>query len=343
MGLQSAISISQSDAASSWWKALPFEFQDVRVSRGTRPAGFRFSKFIINIEAILDGIDIRSCGEADTEDLAMTKAIMELIERASLMRWYRENRTATIGTSNGWAAHETMAQAKTSAILELVERDAALAQWYLSVPFLEIPATEWPQAIALWSQTELSQSEFPEMKLLVSTEGIGPSVTCLFLNAKGHGVAGHSTKTSLQDSIESAIAETCRAAHLALRRSFWKDSQTLLNRVKDVRVQPGAHAVYYAYHEPFPGWMFGPQISWAEAGKSWSEKIDLLLRREIADFTFHQALENPVVAGFVTHDRAFELTWGSTDIQKVLKQAENRNFSASIDERNLNSQPHIVS
>lgn len=305
--------------------------------------GFRFSKYIFNMEAILDGAEIRSCGEADSEDLAMTKAIMELIERASLMHWHQEHKPAATGTSNGWAAHETFLQAKSSAILELVERDAVLAQWYFSEPFLEIPPNEWPQALVQWSQVELSKSEFPEMKILISTKGIGPSVTCLFLNADGFGVSGHSTKGNLQESIESAIAETCRAAHHAIRRSFWSDAQTLLRRMKNVRVQPGSHAVYYAYHEPFPGWMFGSQTSWAEAERSWNKRVDLLLRREIFNFTFHQVLSHPVIAGFATHDQAFELAWGTTDMEKVLKQAEKRNFSAFMKERILNIQPHIVS
>lgn len=342
MRLDNAILNSQSDAAAPWWKSLPFGFKDVRVSRGTRPAGFRFSKFIVNIEASLNDIEIRSCGEAETENLAMTKAIMELIERASLMRWHKGLNHENPGTSNGWAAHETLPQARSGAILELVERDAALAQWYLSVPFLEITSREWPQSILHWSRTELSQSEFPEMKLLISTEGLGPSITCLFLNAAGYGVSGHSTKADLQDSIESALAETCRAAHHALRRSFWNDSQALLRREEGVRVQPGAHAVYYAYHEPFPTWMFGPATSWLEAEQSWNERL-YLLQSETSDFKFHQALEHPVVTGFATHERAFELAWGSTDIQKVLKQAEKRNFSVSMKERTLNTQPHIVS
>ena len=333
---------SQSAAAAPWWKSLPFEFQDMRVSRGVRPAGFRFSKFIINIEAVLDGAEIRSCGEADTESLAMTKAIMELIERTLMTNWHREFSSVTTDTSNGWAAHETLLQARIGAIFELVERDAALAQWYFSVPFLEISASEWPQSISSWSREELAQSEFPEMKILISTEGIGPSVTCVFLNADGYGVSGHSTKLTLQDSIEAAVAETCRAAHHALRRSFWKDSQILLRREPGVRVQPGAHAVYYAYHEPFPIWMFGPRISWQEAERTWSERVHFV-QPENSGFTFYQTLAHPVFAGFAAHERAFDVTWGSTDLQKVLRQAEKRNFSASIAERTLNTQPHIVS
>lgn len=343
MELKSAEPILQNDTSTLWWKSLPFGFQDVRLFRGTRPAGFRFSKFIMNIEAILDGIAIQSCGEADSEDLAMTKAIMELIERASLMRWHRERKSTVLGTSNGWAAHETLVQAKGSAILELVERDAVLAQWYLSAPFFEIPAGDWPQTILRWSEDELAQSEFPEMRILISTAGIGPSVTCIFMNRNGYGVSGHSTKVGLQDSIEAAISETCRAAHHALRRSFWRDSQSLLNQTKDVRVQPGAHSVYYAYHQPFPVWMFGQHTSWLEIERSWDERIYFVLHSEDSGFAFHQALKHPVVTGFATHEQAFELSWGSTDIQKVLKQAEKRNFSVFTKERILNTQPHIVS
>lgn len=341
MQLHSATSIQQNDGAAPWWTALPFDLQDVCVSRGTRPAGFRFSKFIINIEATLNGGDIRSCGEADDESIAMTKAIMELIERANLMLWHREHKPGVVGTSNGWAAHETVQQAKNNAVLELIERDAALAQWYLAQPFLEIPSHEWSRETADWARTELSTSEFPSMRILISTEGLGPSVTCLFVNSEGFGVSGHATKATLQESIDAAIAETCRAAHSSIQRVFWNDSLILLNGVAGVRVQPGAHAVFYAYHRPFPEWMFGSDISWREAETIWIERIDSLLQDK--DFSFHQTLKSPAVVGFATHPQALELTWGCTDIPKVLKQAENRMFSVAMQERTLNTQPHIVS
>lgn len=334
----------QHDDVSPWWTTLPFGFRNVRASNGSRPAGFCFSKFIINIEAELENAEIRACGEADTKDLAMTKALMELIERGSLMCWQQEGqKNPTSRTSNGWAAHETAILAKINAVFELVERDAVLAQWYLSCPFLEIAPKNWPDGIARWAQSELARSEFSRMKLLLSTQGHGPSLTCLFMNAEGYGVSGHATKTTLVDSIEAAVAETCRAAHHALRRSFWQDSQTLRDCVPSARVQPGAHAVYYAYHEPFPQWMFGPELSWADAERFWTRRMDFLLNQEFPKFEFHQTLEEPVVVGFASHPQVFELTWGTTDIQKILEEMGSRTFSLSMEGKTPNTQPHIVS
>ena len=341
MQLQNTTFLVPDDGLSPWWKALPFDFQDVRVSVGARPMGFRFSKSIIDIEATLDGITILACGESDTDDLAMTKAIMELVERAKLMMWHREH--GTHATSNGWAAHSTLQNAKTNAILELVERDAVLAQWYLSKPFLEIKPDSWPEEIKEWVRSELAQSEFPKLKLLLSTEGFGPSVTCLFMNDAGLGVSGHGTKLTLEESVNAAIAETCRAAHHAIRRSFWKDTQILLNRTPSARVDPGTHAVFYAYHEPFPNWMFGQIISWDESATKWNDQIIRLLGSEVDGFKFNVVSEDPATIGFAEHSRALELTWGTTDIQKVLKQMKARMPSILMEERNLNSQPHIVS
>lgn len=328
-----------SDQAIPWWKGLSFDFQEVRASIGERPMGFRFSKSIIDIEAKLDGIAIHSCGEADTTDLAMTKAIMELVERAHLMKWFRERKI--VSTSNGWAAHTSISEAKINAILELVERDAVLAQWYSSTPFIEIAPDTWPDDIRTWEQSELIHSEFPVLKLLLSTEGIGPSVTCLFLNRDGRGVSGHGTKSTLKESIDAAIAETCRAAHHAVRRSCWKDTLTLLNR-QSGRVDPSAHAVYYAYHEVFPSWMFGKAISWFEAEEVWSQLTEQL-KRHWSHFTFEVVARDPFCVGFATHHKALELTWGTTDFDKVFKQIKARRPWILTAERNLNSQPHIVS
>ena len=339
MDLTTAAPALKNDDGSAWWKALPFEFQNVRVSTGTRPAGFRFSKSIINIEATLDGASINACGEAETPTLAMTKAIAELIERASIMRWQRDR----LSTSNGWAAHETLQQAKLNSVLELTERDAVLSQWYLSKPFIEITTNNWPEKFAEWSSSELSQSEFPNMRLLLSTEGVGPSLTCLFVNERGYGVSGHATKATLSESIDAAIAETCRAAHHAIRRSFWKDSLNLQSRAPGIRVQPGAHAVYYAYHEAFPAWMFGPEVSWADAENIWSQRMSRLIGHEISNFTFQVTMEEPIVVGFARHPQAFNLSWGTTNVGRVLEKAANRKFSALLNERNLNQQPHIVS
>lgn len=344
MQLPSVNSAIQYDDAAPWWMVLPLGLHNVRVSKGSRPFGFRFSQFIVNIEAESNGTEIRACGEANTEDLAMTKALMELIERTSLVQWSLKSTRTAPGTSNGWAAHESLSQAQSHAMLELVERDAVLAQWYISSPFLELSREAWPVEIVKWTQAELVLSEFPRMRLLLSTEGLGPSLTCLFVNDQGYGVSGHATKATLSESIKAAIAEACRAAHHALRRSFWKDTQKLRDRAPGTQVQPGAHAVFYAYHEPFPKWMFGDSFSsWAEAERAWNLRADFLRNHEISKFDFQQTLHEPAVVGFATHPLALELTWGTTDIQKVLKQMEGRKFSVSIQERTLNNQPHIVS
>lgn len=342
MRLSLADSVFRHDDALVWWRALPFDFRDVRVSGGSRPVGFRFSRHIVNIEARLNDSTVHVCGEADTKELAATKSVMELIERASLILWHREHQDDASRTSNGWAAHESLSEAKTSAVFELVERDAVLAQWYSSIPFLEIRPQEWPEEIAKWSKTELARSEFPEMKLLLSTEGLGPSLTCVFVNGQGRGVSGHASKSTLRESIEAAIAEACRAAHHTLRRAFWEDSRILLDRDAGKRVQPGAHAVYYAYREPFPKWMFGDRLCWSQAETIWSRRVESLMELELLNFGFQLTLEKPAVVGFVTNPQAFELSWGVTDTQKVLEKMKKRTFTTSMVGRTLNIKPHIV-
>jgi ribosomal protein S12 methylthiotransferase accessory factor YcaO len=76
-------------------------------------------------------------------------------------------------TSNGWAAHPSEAQAKLNAIFELVERDAVLAQWYSKTPFLRLTSAEFPENLQRWASTELAISEYPELIVLFSTEGLG--------------------------------------------------------------------------------------------------------------------------------------------------------------------------
>jgi hypothetical protein len=325
---------NRAEIVQEWWKTLPFAYSSLRVSEGSRPEGFRFYKYIINIEANLNGRDLLVCGEANTRDLAMTKAIAELLERSALFA--HQDKVAFV-SSNGWAAHSTMEDAKSAAIMELVERDAILAQWYTRTPFLEIDFLNLPPAIQHWVDTELDKSEFPFIRVLLSTEGLGPSITCVFMNESGYGVASHATRPTIEESIESAIGEACRAAHLSLRKAFWQDS-IKLKTGQAGQIEPGAHSVYYAYHEPFPKWMFGADIDCWTAMAKWREG---LANVAALDFTFEAVLDNPVIVGFAASPLALNLTWGTTDKEQILKTTGGKRLADLNKEWNL--KPHIIS
>lgn len=250
---------------------LPFHYQSIRIFQSHRPKGFRFHNHSIIIDARFKDESIISCGEDTELMVAIAKARSELIERTAIanlpsLEW-NLNTTVTpfkYNTSNGWAAHPQKDKAEIGAVLELLERDAVMAQWYKQSPFLELELDSGPYPIKIsnWANTELIQSEFPILRILLSTEGLGTSITCLLLNNQGFGVCGHSTKLQLEDAVDNAIGEACRAAQFTLRKSFWSDSLSLRENRSDAKINPGAHGVYYAYHEAFPKWMFGNQISW---------------------------------------------------------------------------------
>ena len=326
----------ENKAEVEWWRSLPFAFTSCKVTSGHRPDGFRFYPHIVNIEADLLGKTVWACGEAFDPESAMTKAVAELLERAALFTWKTQTNNPTV-SSNGWAAHSSMEAARHAASLELIERDAALAQWYTATPFLEIPLEELPTTVRQWHETELSRSEFPNLRILVSTMGLGPSVTCLFTNDEGFGVSSHSTRLTLQESIESAIGEGCRAAHMALRKSFWRE--TLALRDSDMTVVgPGAHSVYYAYHEPFPTWMFGECVGWTRIDHDWNKRIQSTLESKMR---FETVLNSPVVVGFAAYELAFPLIWGSTKKENILNMTASKRFAIQPSEWNL--QPHIIS
>lgn len=333
-GTGAASKRNQTNDSTDWWSDLPFDLQNVKVTSGSRPIGFRFSPFIFNIEANLGGNEIVACGEDSSAELAMTKAMAELTERSAMMSWSNQA-TKKYRTSSGWAAHDSKVSCRQSAILELIERDAVLVQWYSAKPFIEIESTTLPQSIRNWIKDELYQSEYPNLRLLISTEGIGPSVSCLLMDKNGYGVSGHATKATLLDSIESAIAETCRAAHLAIRKSFWEDSVLLKNSIAG-RIDPGTHAVYYAYHEAFPQWMFGKVVEWNSANQIWHRKM---MEVDMDSFHFEAVLEDPFFVGVASHPQILEVSWGSTNEAEITNKMKGR--ISRLD--NLNLKPHIVS
>jgi len=321
---------SESSVRDSIFSAYPF--QGLSVEIGHRPEGLRYSQHIINIKATLEGHRIVVTGEGDSIRLALAKACSELTERAALIST-GDLYGAT--TSNGWSAHPEFQTARQHAVFELIERDAVLAQWYSSTPFLKIRSDQFPLDLKKWAASELSRSEFPELSVLISTKGLGPSVTCLLKNKNGFGVSGHASRATLRNAIESALAEACRAAHATLRREYWGDTFKLKNKTPGP-VDPGAHSVYYAYHEPFPKWMEGNAISWTEADTLWRFRIGGIVE---SDFSFQTVLQAPIFAGFAKHPLAVELHWGSTDENLVRCSVT----AQRLGEISINNETHIVS
>lgn len=331
---------NQPDSLCDWRRLLPFEYQSLKFTGDSRPVGFRFSKHIVNIEAEFRGTSFLVCGEAESQQMAVTKAIAELLERTAMKNWLDDNPQFKIENSNGFAAHVTEDLAREASIFERIERDAVLSQWYTSTPFRQIAAETLPEKLRTWSLNEISRSEFPIFKILLSTQGLGPSVTCILMNREGFGVSGHSTKADLLDSIESATSEACRAAHLSLRRSSWNDCLQLKSGELNSRVRPSAHALYYAYHEPFPAWMFGSALTWNEAEKLWADGIQSSTN---LNFSFQVLLSEPLVVGFAGSPDCFDLTWGPCDPDRIIFSRANKRFASPINERSLNQKPHIVS
>lgn len=319
----------------SFQKSSPFNYSSIQIETGFRPIGFRFSKYITEIRAKLGSHEILVCGESDDDEVSWKKAFSELYERSALITF---GSIFGATTSNGWAAHPNREQARQNAILELVERDAILAHWYSKTPFIEIPKNEFPLDIQAWVVTELCRSEFPNLRILLSTIGLGPSVTCLLSNNEGFGVCANSAKESFTDSINSAITEACRAAHSSLRREHWKDTLKLKNQEPGA-VNPGAHGLYYAYHEPFPEWMFGELRSLATERQNWQSKImDCLSDKR---FVFQEVMADPAFVGFARHPFAIDLKWETTQSQSV---SSYKSFERlSMNPEFINLKPHIVS
>ena len=310
-----------------------FNYNSISISIGTRPVGFRFFQNIINISAKLDEMDLIVTGEADSLEVAIAKAKSELIERSAIVSLPLN---PSIKNSNGWAGHPNLVQAKINAINELVERDAVLSHWYACIPFQKIQDSDLPLNIQLWVKDELFRSELCHLTVLLSTAGIGPSVTCILSNEKGFGVSGHATREVLTNAIESAIAEACRAAHAYLRHEHWNDTLKLKNGELG-KVQPGAHALYYAYHEPFPSWIFGSEVNLSQAIQDWNERISIL-SKNISTFSFQTVLESPIFVGFAKHPRSFDLQWGTTSENEVLNSAGAKRMGLN----SVNKQAHIV-
>lgn len=322
----------------SWWRALPFRLSDVKVVESVRPIGFRFRKHAFNIAGRLNNKPLLVTGEADSVELAVTKAVAEFIERCTLIEYGKVH--TEVKTSNGWAAHTNENSAQENAIRELVERDAVLRHWYTRTPFNFISPETLPSDILSWSLMELSRSEFPHLRILISEMGFGPSATAVLFNSDGYGVTGHCSNERMTDAIEGAIEEACRMAQHYLLKSYLTDVDQMKLGQKS-RVDSGAHGVYYAHSEPFPLWMFGENINFQTAEKVWSQKnIELLQQKN--QFRLSTVATLPLFVVRAESDSVIELTWGIESNEALIARLTGKVSANLFLEKQLNLEPHII-
>ncbi len=333
-----AKSLPDRNASLGWWTTLPFQLSDVVVAESVRPKGFRFRSYSFNIAGKINGKNILVTGEADTKDLAITKAVAEFIERCVLIE--SSVNKHEIKTSNGWAAHTSEIEAQENAIRELVERDAILRHWYTRTSFDVFNLNSLPEHIQQWAKTELSISEFPELKILVSHLGHGPSVSAILMNKDGYGVTGHCSKESIVDSIEGAIEESCRMAQHYLLKTYLRDTEKLKSG-ETTKVETGSHGVYYAHQEPLPTWMFGKTIDLQSVIVSWSLKNTDLKKCKSA-FSLTRARSNPLFVFQAQYDSAIELTWGLENFDSLANRLDGKIDKHVILESKINLKPHII-
>jgi hypothetical protein len=319
-----------------WWRTLPYQLSNVVVFESIRPAGFRFRKFAFNISGLIDDKSVTATGEADIRELAITKAVAEFIERCALID-FSSNRS-DINSSNGWAAHTEARSAEDNAIRELVERDAVLRHWYSRTPCFVIMDSSLPEKTLDWKKSELSRSEFPNLKILVTNLGYGPCVTALLTNESGFGVSGNCSKENLCEAIDGAIEEACRMAHHFLLSSYLDDTFKLMSQV-DAKVETGAHGVFYAHQRPFPQWLAGKILSFDEASDLWSKKNSDLLQ-SMDRFTILEICSAPLFVVRAQSDVTLELNWGYQSLEKLKARVTGK--ISNINENDLNLEPHII-
>ncbi len=91
--------------------------------------------FDFQVKLNIDGKILEGYGLDRNQDNALTKAIVEAIERNVVKN--------EILTSNGIAAHVDLAKAKENARNELIERDLFLSHFYSSTPFTKLTNEEF--------------------------------------------------------------------------------------------------------------------------------------------------------------------------------------------------------
>jgi len=302
------------------------------LDRSIRSVGHRFSKYAYVANVTAGEYSGVGYGEASTKMLALQKSISEGVERAV---FYAVKGTS-LGTSNsnGWAAHISSKKAFANGFDELLERDSILVHWLRQEAYLEIDKDSWPVSIRLWSQKELALAKnFNNFRILISNNGYVPTVTTVLSNTDGYAVLSHASGASLEHSLDRALAETCRIAEIAL--------VTPAGTSDGNPKGPEEQAMYYAFHDRLPTWMFGDKIPWQMAAKEWRLRRRKFQPQALSP-KFHSIAKGPLAVGYVSCDALQGLYFDD------VHEAEKRgliNFSrlGKVGQlRGLNPLPHCV-
>ena len=264
--------------------------------------------YLTEIRAL--GFSESGCGEAQHPIVAIQKSISEAVERC-LFRALKGSRYGT-PTSNGWAAHFSAERARSSALYELLERDAVLVHSLREIPFVEIQPETLPAWINAWAKRELEPTAFPRLRVLVSTHGHFPSVSAAFVSPEGHGVISHSNGDTIEQALMRALAETCRLGRMALSGNYRAKSADLFSPgVGIAGLGPCEQAVAYAHHQPFPSWIFGDSVPWKQVTQQWGEQICQFNANPIS-YEYVSVLESPIYAGYCKSKDVQNLFFGKT-------------------------------
>jgi len=229
---------------------------------------------------------------------------------------------------------------------ELVERDAVLVHWLGRTPMAEIPASSWPTWLSAWTNQELRLSpKLTTLRVLLSSEGHKPTLTTVLLTDDGHAVLSHATARSLKEALQKALAETCRIAHIASAGAHIDTSVQLGEAADDAsQITPEDHAMYYAYHERLPDWIFGQRITWRDAEAQWTAG-QYLFDKTIAptlNASFVQVSDGPIFVGYAKCDMIQNLFFGRTKDAQSKGLINVRRLRQKVEADRFNLMPHCV-
>jgi hypothetical protein len=308
-----------------------------KTSNSIRPVGFRFSKYSFTTEVTAGDYAGTGYGEADSKLLAFQKSVAEAVERV-IFRISKKSGVHTIST-NGWAAHISRRHAFSSALEELLERDAVLVHWLAKSPFDEIREETWPAWLKAWTTSELSLAKrFNRLRILKSRLGHMPTITTILMDANGFGVVSHSAGKKMESALCRALAETCRIAQIALQST--NDIAAAGATTEISLIGPEDHAMFYAHKQQLPDWIFGDKSDWRTSANEWSNARAEFNPKSVEP-VFHEVTSSPLVIGYVTSPLVQNLYFGTSNEAKQ-KSLLNLKRLQQVRFGNLNPMPHFI-
>ncbi len=288
--------------------------------------------FDYSVEINFENESYTGRGTANSEELALTKAMAETIER-TLIKFNK------LDTSNGVAVHFDQELAKNSAKNELLERDSFFCHFLTHTPYSEIDSKLLPQQISDCLQKLLLKNVTVKFYRMQTANG-QPGIVCRSSGARYKStfgsVVGLGSHAILENALYSAFYECVRSTI-----GYMYQNEQIKHQAKEVFLSKQKHNILDHIH-------LSLDLNYAHSLDYMFQNESLLFSENLQNLSIeYQPLEMPelfrdvglhaVIANNINLQNLF---FGKSELKNINLSRLERFAGRALTQADINFTPH---